>query len=330
MSGPVVRVNPNEVHINDPEFYQEVYHLKNHKTDKEPVNNLDTIGDSISFVLDHDIHARRRQALAPYFSKGRIYSLEDRIRPVAAGMLDRLTDASKTGTIIHVKWLFAAFALDIMSGYAFGLESSTDLMKEQDMGRQWSEVIEMGVGMNNFSRHFALAMRLLLKVPDWLVQWLQPSIMHLNRYDASVQRRVHQVLADENRKEASAAHISVIAGLARSDLPAEDVTPRQLHQESMLLLNAGGETTAAVLCRTSFRVANDPEVLGKLRAELDAAIPYATDIPSLALIGNLSYLGAVVEEGLRLAEAVQSRSTRIFQTHTLQYGAHAIPPGVSV
>lgn len=75
-----------------------------------------------------------------------------------------------------------------------------------------------------------------------------------------------------------------------------------------------------------------PEVLGKLKAELESAIPDAMDMPVLKTVENLPYLSAVVSEVLRLAIGVSSRQTRIAPDEVMQYNdgnkAWAIPPGV--
>lgn len=113
-----MRVGPNEVHISDPAFYQEIYHNKAYKTDRDTWYNLEFLGQAVSFTRDHDLHAQRRHALGSYFSMQSIRELEPRIVGVIEIMLDRLEQERKAGSVINLYDLFAAVANDIVSEYA--------------------------------------------------------------------------------------------------------------------------------------------------------------------------------------------------------------------
>ncbi|KAI4284771.1 MAG: hypothetical protein L6R38_001171 [Xanthoria sp. 2 TBL-2021] len=70
-NGPIVRINPFEVHINDPDFYDEVYVGASKLKTEQWSWTVPMFGtpDSILATVDHDIHRRRRNAYANYFSK---------------------------------------------------------------------------------------------------------------------------------------------------------------------------------------------------------------------------------------------------------------------
>ena len=50
--GPVIRHNPDQIHINDPDFFEEVYNLTNGRTEK-PREVAEVFGPypAVSFVL---------------------------------------------------------------------------------------------------------------------------------------------------------------------------------------------------------------------------------------------------------------------------------------
>ena len=78
---------------------------------------------------------------------------------------------------------------------------------------------------------------------------------------------------------------------------------------------------------------SSPRVVGKLRAELKAAIPDVSRPISIREIEQLPYLSAVITEGLRLAMGTSQRQTRISPHEVMTFNDGKkqwhIPPGVS-
>lgn len=200
-------------------------------------------------------------------------------------------------------------------------------MSKPEYGAEWSILTRKTIRMNPFFRQFPAFVRLMKLLPEKLVMMLDPDTMGFVNWDRKLFKQVQRTLGLEELDE---KEVSVIWDLAHSDLPPDDKKPMRLKDESSLLLGAGSETTAQTLTRTAFRILDDPKVLQRLRKELDEAIPDPKEIPPLLRLQNLPYLSAVIEEGVRLALPVMSRSPRIFQTHVLQYGDHVIPPGSAV
>lgn len=69
-----------------------------------------------------------------------------------------------------------------------------------------------------------------------------------------------------------------------------------------VMMNAGTDTTTAALTNSIFLLYKHPEVLAKLRDELDAATGTA-EVPSYEELANLPYLRACIEESLRVRPA---------------------------
>jgi cytochrome P450 len=88
------------------------------------------------------------------------------------------------------------------------------------------------------------------------------------------------------------------------------------------------ETTAQTLTKTFYHIIENPDVLSRLRVELEQAMPDTMQMPSLATLQNLPYLNAVVDEGVRISFPVPARSPRIFEDRVLQYEKWTIKPGV--
>jgi cytochrome P450 len=94
---------------------------------------------------------------------------------------------------------------------------------------------------------------------------------------------------------------------------------------------AGFETTASVLRLIFFHVFSNPEILGRLRAELaSASIPADPNAVDLSALEKRPYLTAILMEGLRLSPAISARMQRIAPDRDLVYGAWRIPAGTPV
>jgi cytochrome P450 len=243
-------------------------------------------------------------------------------------MLDRIHEARRNGRTIHLYHLFSAFALDIVSEYALGKDLSTNLINNPDFGKAWAEITG-AARLNNFGRHFKGIMAVLMSLPESIIVRLNPPIGRFLDWRNTLSKQVQQVLDEQSSETPKDEPTTLFRELIKSDLPAEEKTLRRLTDEANMVLGAGGETTAQTLTRTFYHLIENPQIVEKLRAELTVAIPEPDKIPPLAVLQNLVYLNAVVDEGVRISFPVPARSPRVFRDHTLHYGNWTIRPGVS-
>jgi hypothetical protein len=75
--GPIIRITPQEVHIKDPCFLDEIYAPASQKREKYPflMRTLST-SQASGATVGHELHRKRREALNPFFSKKAITSFE--------------------------------------------------------------------------------------------------------------------------------------------------------------------------------------------------------------------------------------------------------------
>jgi cytochrome P450 len=254
-----------------------------------------------------------------------IRTLEPRITDLVQHMSRRLHEAHVSGSVMHLNYLFTALSMDVIAEYCLGKAGTTNSISMPEMGRWWYDLTRIQVPMNAFFRHFPLLMRVMLLLPDWLAVKMSPDLQGFIWWRNSLTSQVKAVLEGNDVSKET----TVIQELASSALPASEKTVDRLVGETNLLLGAGAETTASTIARTSYHILANPSVLKRLQEELMVAIPNANVIPPLAELSHLPYLNAVIEEGLRIALPVLSRSPRVFQDHALQYKEWTIPPGVS-
>lgn len=78
--GPIIRVNPRELHVSDPSYWDSLYSHKG-RWDKSPLFCAQ-FGSTEAEVLtvSHDKHRARRAVLAPFFSKQKVLAMESVIQ----------------------------------------------------------------------------------------------------------------------------------------------------------------------------------------------------------------------------------------------------------
>jgi cytochrome P450 len=129
-SGPIVRIRPEVLHINDPEYLDQVFGTAGKRRDKYKLttNGLAVPGAAIG-TIPHDLHRSRRAPMNPYFSKQSIQRLEPILQRTLKKVLSRLAQNAESGEPIRMQLLYAATTSDISSDYCFG-QSSNNLDRE--------------------------------------------------------------------------------------------------------------------------------------------------------------------------------------------------------
>ena len=108
------------------------------------------------------------------------------------------------------------------------------------------------------------------------------------------------------------------------DLPLGEIIA-----ECSAMMNAGTETTTAALTNTIYLLYTHPQILSKLRAEIDAALP-GDSIPSYEAASRLPYLRACIEESLRVRPASSFGLPRVVPKGGRVIAGKFVPEGVIV
>lgn len=126
---------------------------------------------------------------------------------------------------------------------------------------------------------------------------------------------------------------TIVHEIFDSNLPPEDKTVKRVFSDVATVTGAGFETTSSVLRLIVYYVFSNPEILGRLRAEL-ASVTRTSSSPDASIplhtLEQLPYLTAVLMEGMRLSPALATRSQRIAPDRDLIYDKYCIPAGTPV
>ena len=178
LRGPIVRINPYELHINDPDYYDEVYPGNRRRTTKWS-RSTRMFGKTISGLgtESHELHRIRRGALANFFSKASVQRLEPVIQSVVDRLVGRLQQVMATGVPVNLLDVFSSFTADVISQYSFG--KPYGYLDDPDFAPHWHRTM-MDVSQNSHVlKQFGWLEPLMRSMPIWLVKIVTPQMMSL-------------------------------------------------------------------------------------------------------------------------------------------------------
>ncbi|KAB8278609.1 putative benzoate 4-monooxygenase cytochrome P450 [Aspergillus minisclerotigenes] len=327
--GPVIRINPDEVHIDDPDFFDQVFNQTNGRAEK-PLRVAEAFGPYPATIgtQSHGLHRLRRSALNPFFSKQSVNELVPVMwRPINI-LRRRLHQAAQTGEMLNMKYIYAAVTLDIINAYCFAHEPLN--VSLPDFGRKGFDDVDSFLEVSLLNIHIPWVMRLTYSLPDCVNKFLAPAMADILDFRRDLSRQVEAIRHGEDTTYEKAGHRTVFHELLGSKLPPAELRRDRLRDEAFSLVTAGSGTTAYVLRGTVYHIAANPSVRQRLHDELVTTVPDPQQFPTLATLEQLPYLTAVVQEGLRLCDPVTHRISRQFPDRPLQCRGIFIPANSTV
>lgn len=167
-------------------------------------------------------------------------------------------------------------------------------------------------------------------LPDWWVRATNPLIAQLRTLQKEYASQIELILS-HNDKTGSDTHPTVFHSLRDDDdLPLSEKSLPRLVWEAQSLVGAGTLTSTHMMAITTYHVLANPSVLKNLITELEDAIPDPATPCPLQHLEQLPYLGAVINEGLRVSYGSIHRLQRVHPDTALTFRDWTIPPGTPV
>ncbi|EXM13966.1 Cytochrome P450, E-class, group I [Fusarium oxysporum f. sp. vasinfectum] len=309
--GPIVRINPDELHCSDPYFTDEIYAGPGRIRDKWQ-HQLNTGGAGPVSVtgfstVNHEVHRMRKGALSKYFSRQQMLKLEGEVKEFAQMTVDKMLRYAG-GEPFDVKEAFNCFTADIMSQYAFG--ESMGFIAQDGWEPNLATWVKSFFQSAYMMRHNVFARKMAQLLP-FLSDYLGEDIK-------AVMRQMNVVIpgyiaaALKNPKGGR-----VFADVMESkSLPESEKSMYRLSGEGFNFLLAGTETTAAILTVITYYLLAQPLTYRRLMADLEGIDPQTLKWTELE---QRPYLWAVIHEALRVMPGVSHRSARIAREEDLVY-----------
>ncbi|GAB7350733.1 hypothetical protein MBLNU459_g1284t1 [Dothideomycetes sp. NU459] len=350
--GPVVRIAPEEVHIKDSSFY-ETFFLHN-KLDKGPLYAVGGIPGSGFNTIDHDVHRKRRGALAPFFTRTHIESqvhvVQQKVLNLCAKLeksADRaLEDPSKA--VIRVDHSFEAVTMDAVHEIAYGKPSN--MLNDMKRSRELSDGLQTASKVTHWLHMLPFVYDTMSTImgllPAWISAIIESRMSSLAIFDLPIFAQVQaqedlkvyeqSKQVDKDQKVQPNVHLQIL----NSDLPSGDLTEERLVAEGIGIVMAGFTTTARALTVGTVHLFLNPGILARLRDELATVMPpppasdwTPSDLPSWEELEGLPYLSAVVKECIRMSWGAIFRLQRTAKTpitYDTPSATYVFPPGTNV
>ncbi|KAK6524614.1 hypothetical protein TWF281_011517 [Arthrobotrys megalospora] len=337
--GPIIRIAPNELHINDPAFYNTIYCT----TYKFPIHtpNYEWRGHIDMNMSNPDVadHRARRGLVAPYLSKANIQKLDANIvkhvnnfveacsptPKVLGDDCERLRQevVTKPGDGVKVLNLLRRLTGDVISEYAysetFGLLSSDKKIWYIQPIADSMEIFQV----LQWVRPVALVMA---KFPRWLLNMIPREFRGFAELEWMINDQIESFIRNPGNAQAKTTHKTIFETLVEGDGTTK-LSPSALRGDSMTFIGAGTETTATTIAEAIYNSCKYPELQARLHEEIVKAFPSKDDQITFAKAEKVQYIIAFLKETLRLTPPLPGRLARQAPAEGTVCQEKAIPGG---
>lgn len=175
--GPIVRINPYEIHISDPDYYDELYNFKHFNKYGWHVQQFGHPASSANTVT-HQLHKMRKGAIGAYFARGMIISLEkDVIQKTVEKLCKRIEDFKVSKKAMPLGTAYRAFTTDVITEYTMG--TTFDFLEREDFHQKWFDEFLNNVKMVHTITQYPWLPAFTKRLPSWLRGLLVPGTANL-------------------------------------------------------------------------------------------------------------------------------------------------------
>jgi cytochrome P450 family 110 len=268
------------------------------------------MGEKSVMVLDGPRHLRERRLLLPQFHGQRMPLYAETMRDMAEQHLQKWP----VGTPFAIHHEMQAITLEVILRTVFGFSEGEKLDRLRTCLLRGLKVVD--------SKAAALLAVPALRVD--LGPWWPWSRLVRDK------RELRSILLQEiteRRAQGTSGRTDVLSMLlAARDEEGQGMTDDELYDEMFTLLIAGHETTATSLAWIFYRVLQHPEVVARVRAEIQEVTGGALITPEH--LPKLRYLEAAINEALRLHPVSMYGIRRLLRPKRI--GGWDLPAGVNL
>ncbi|KAF1956651.1 cytochrome P450 [Byssothecium circinans] len=331
--GPVIRIAPNELHINDPEVFREMTRVGSTFTKDPSFYNYITFRGTSVGETDPARSRIRRQVLAPAFSPARVQELAPTIKAKVDWLLARFEDSAGRSEAVDVSMAVKAFTMDVVSEIVLGNELGC--MKNPNYKNQFMEHLHSTFDMGWTATAFPNLTAFSLSLPEWLSERLfTVPIMDFKKNCVSLvddylrERDLPRVGVTPGSSKKVDFNKSVVIDTLVDPTSAKDhsiLNASQLAEEVVMLLSAGNDTTSDAIIVGIYQIVRNGSVHKQLIHELTTAIRGLDEEITYNKVKKLPYLSAVIKETLRYSNPLPGKAPRVVPQGGMMLYGHKVP-----
>lgn len=284
--------------INHPDYIRQVLQSNGHNYNKNTYLNkymLESLTGQGLLTSENPLWREQRRLIQPAFHRHSLPKFAELMKAAVLHALDRLDRAAAEDRIINIADEMMRLTLDIVTQALFGYDISD---RAGDVGQAMDTMVSIGKPRHRKVRE---AMDLLDRIVYLIIE----------------ERRLHP---ERERDDL----LTMLLNARYDDGSA--MPDRQIRDEIMSLLVAGHETTANTLSWTWYLLAQNPEIVLLLEAEIDDVLEEC--VPRLEDFPRLAYTEKVINEAMRLYPSAWSISRRALADDEI--GGYFIPANAIV
>ncbi|KAF2642548.1 cytochrome P450 monooxygenase-like protein [Massarina eburnea CBS 473.64] len=357
--GPVVCLGPNEVSVNCVQGgirdvyaggYEKGGNVKGGFNWYAFFSNYGGVYNMFS-TGGNKAHSARKRMLSNVYSKSAVTASPALLAQTSSILYDRFlprlaSTFSKDSGVLNIYALLSAATMDIVTGYIFGLKSSSNLLDDP-------EQLEWFLDLYNSRRSFNFWPQEYPELTAFVEKWVRYDIVPkwVGEANSEIEKwtkdmcesaaRVQQQ-SEVNVEDTPSVFRQLYAALSKEMKKASDekadLIP-QIASEVLDHLAAGFDTSGITLAFMVHELCCHPDAQSRLQKELQTLIPPLVTLSSPGLpdpktLDALPFLHAVVWETLRLHPAIPGPQPRVTPPQGCCLGseskAYYVPGGVRV
>ena len=241
-----------------------------------------SMGQSV-LVTEGATWQRQRRMMQPGFTPKRVAGYASLMTSATHDALSALAQRDG-GQSVDMDALMTDMTLDVILRALFGSHQVRD-------ARPVSQAIQT-LSHSGFAEMF--------KPFSWPLWMPLPSVRKVRHAKQTLDRMIQQHIQAQQSTASDDGHdLLTMLRLARDpENPEQSLSPQELHDQTMVMFQAGHETTATAMTWWSGLIARHPEVAERIHAEVDAVLQGQTPTP--ATLQQMPWLQASLKEALRL------------------------------
>ena len=182
--GPIIRINPHELHIHDPNYWEVIYSTSTNYDKMKSTQYRFGAPHATFSTPEHEIHRHRRAALLGHFSKRKISQYSPYIQEHAEKVCTRLANEHVgSGRILRFNDLWACFVSDIITNFSF--RKNYEFINYPDFKSPFTHSIDQLQQYAHVGNQFPWLFKILDRLPDSVVTRLQPMMRSIREFQGA-------------------------------------------------------------------------------------------------------------------------------------------------